>query len=342
MSLSSLTLDFPLVNGALASGIVTTDELAGAPPSADLSYVLPEARSAVSFAVPIDPAAIDAYMEKRDRRPLEEAFIKANMIAGGISLELANFLSQKGFPSVGIAANNNFRPGKVGEYYPDISHRYLALRSGTGFFGLSGNILTKEAGAAVILGSTVTSAQLEPTGPAREEDQYCDDCGLCMALCTADFFNRREQSTITMGEREFTYSKRMDYGRCDLVCSGYTGLHKSGKWSTWSPGRYPLPEGDEELEALNTRLQALHDHRPDEEGGRLFHYRDRKLYVSCALCQLVCDPDPRVRKKRYRMMSRSGVIILLPDGSRRAVSPEEARRYLDSLSPEERRLYEPG
>jgi len=48
---------------------------------------------------------------------------------------------------------------------PDLSHRYLAVRSGVGWFGFSGNVITPEYGAAVILGTCVTSAELEPRTP---------------------------------------------------------------------------------------------------------------------------------------------------------------------------------
>ena len=49
--LTSLVLEYPLLEGAVKSGIATLDTLAGGPPSVDLSYVLPEAKSAMlSFA----------------------------------------------------------------------------------------------------------------------------------------------------------------------------------------------------------------------------------------------------------------------------------------------------
>ena len=66
-----------------------------------------------------------------------------------------------------VAANNVFRPPPGGNlpeytadlYYPDISHRYLAVRSGVASMGLSGNLLTATEGAAVILGAAVTTAR---------------------------------------------------------------------------------------------------------------------------------------------------------------------------------------
>jgi hypothetical protein len=40
------------------------------------------------------------------------------------------------------------------------------------------------------------------------------------------------------------------------------------------------------------------------------------------------------------MLIESGVVIQEPDGTRRAVSPEEAKEYIRSMPPERRKLYE--
>ena len=40
------------------------------------------------------------------------------------------------------------------------------------------------------------------------------------------------------------------------------------------------------------------------------------------------------------MLTESGVVIQEPDGTLRAVSPEEAKEYLKSMPPERRKLYE--
>ncbi len=128
--------------------------------------------------------------------------IHINVMASGISLELANYLKHKGFPSVPLSANTAYRTDTNNGIYdekPPISHRYLAVRSGVGFFGLSGNVLTKTDGAAIILGSVVTEADLIPTEPIPAEENYCDDCRLCKAACASGFIDGEEKITITMG-----------------------------------------------------------------------------------------------------------------------------------------------
>ena len=221
--------------GASAVGIATTETLAGGPPSVDLSYVLPGAKSAVSFLVPLNQSYIEPYLQKKDRHSHETDNVRANTLSTGISFEIAAYLTQKGHPSVGLTANIVYRtdtPNGPFDEKPPISHRYLAVRSGIGYFGLSGNVITPENGAAVILGSLVTTAALISTEPLRPEENYCDNCRLCIASCASDYMNPDEKTVVRMGDVEFSYSSRRHHSRCDYVCGGFTGLHKSGKWST--------------------------------------------------------------------------------------------------------------
>jgi len=132
--------------GAGEVGIVTTEMLEGGPPSTDLTYVLPNAKSAVSFGVPLDQNHIESWFNKQSHADHLRNNIQTNVIASGISLELANYLNQKGYPSVPLTANAAYRTdSKNGRFdeIPPISHRYLAVRCGVGFFGLSGNVLTR-------------------------------------------------------------------------------------------------------------------------------------------------------------------------------------------------------
>ena len=62
--------------------------------------------------------------------------------------------------------------------------------------------------------------------------------------------------------------------------------------------------------------------------------------MSCANCQLVCTPDKEVRKKRYKMVTKSGVVIQQADGSLQAVSPDDARDHVSGLAEDQQRLYQ--
>jgi epoxyqueuosine reductase QueG len=330
--------------GAGVVGVTTTEKLAGGPPSTDLTYVLPNAKSALCFAVPLNQDFIEPWFNKKNYEDHFRNNIQTNVIASGISLELANYLNQKGYPSVPLNANTAYREDtEKGRYaeLPPISHRYLAVRSGVGFFGLSGNVLTKTEGAAIILGSVVTEAELIPTDPIPAEDNYCDDCKLCKAACASGFIDGEERVTVTMGGVDASYSKNHTHTRCDYVCGGFTGLHKSGEWSTWSPGRFPIPDKDDEFfpALLNTVGPYLKRPKPEISIFNTLMPGD-KVQLTCGNCQLICHPDKDVRKERYKMLVESGVIVQNPDGSMEAVSPEEGKKRLEAMDPETRALYE--
>lgn len=65
------------------------------------------------------------------------------------------------------------------------------------------------------------------------------------------------------------------------------------------------------------------------------------MEYTCSNCHFVCHPDKEVRKARYKMLTDSGVIIQEPDGTLKAVSPEEAKKiYRVHDSGKEKKLYE--
>jgi epoxyqueuosine reductase QueG len=330
--------------GACAVGVASVESLAGGPPSTDLTYVLPTARTAISFAVPLNQAFIDAWFSKKSHGQHFKDNIQANVIASGISLELANYLGQKGYASIPLNANATYREeSKNGRYdeIPPLSHRYLAVRSGVGFFGLSGNLLTKAEGAAVILGSVVTEADLIPTSPLPAGDNYGDLCRLCVAVCASGFIDGEELVSVTLGGVEFSYSKKHHHSRCDYVCGGFTGLHQSGKWSTWSPGRFPIPDKDEDFYPALLNSVGPYLKRP-KAGPAIFNVimPGDKVGLTCGNCQLICHPDKEVRKTRYKMLVNSGVVVQNTDGSLEAVTPGEGKKRIAGMDPDRKALYE--
>ncbi len=342
-NLRKIVLDQVTLGGACAVGIATTETLSGGPESADITRVLPGARSAVSFAYALDPQAIELYLSKKDRMPHERNNIEINNLASGAALNLAGFIEMKGFKSVPVIANNYYRsdtPGGLLDMMPDISQRYLAVRSGVGSFGLSGNVITPRHGAAIILGAVVTTADFRPTDPLPPKDCYCDQCRLCMASCPSGTMDKDEKTTVTLGGMDFTYSKRKSYLRCEYVCGGFTGLHPSGTWSTWSPGRFPIPEKDEEFMPALMNALATYSHWPDMGGGYYHSLSPYKMFLTCGNCQLICHPQKQERNRRYEMLKESGVVVQNEDGSLQAVSPQEGKERMQGLPPQRRALYE--
>jgi epoxyqueuosine reductase len=65
-----------------------------------------------------------------------------------------------------------------------------------------------------------------------------------------------------------------------------------------------------------------------------------KVGLTRGNCQLICRPDKEVRKARYKMLVKSGVVIQNPDGSLEAVTPEEAQKRIADMDSDTRALYE--
>jgi epoxyqueuosine reductase len=342
--LNQLVKDLALNAGAIDVGIVTTETLAGGPPSTDLSYVLEGAKSAVVFALPLDQEKIERFLKKEDFTEHCLDNVRTNTLASGIALELARLLEMKGHAAFPVESNFVYRkdtPRGLLDEKPPISHRYLAVRAGIAYFGLSGNVIRKKEGAAIILGSVVTDAQLTPTDPLPPEENYCDACGLCQSACASGLMHPDEKTAVTLGGVEFSYARRQSYNRCDYVCGGFTGLSRSGKWSTWSPARFPIPEKDEEfLNAIRSTVKAYAFRPRPGIGFYNALLPGSKGQLTCGHCQLICHPDKGIRKERFKMLTGAGVVIQLEDGSLKTVSPEEAQEYLAAMSSEKRMLYE--
>jgi epoxyqueuosine reductase len=342
--LTKLVKDITRGNGAIAVGIATTETLKGGPPSTDLSYVLPKAKSAIVFALPLDQDVIERYLKKEDMAAANIDNRRVNIMADGIALQLSEFLKMKGHNSVPVTTNRVYRtdtPKGPYDTQPPISHRYLAARSGVGHFGLSGNVIMNKYGAATILASVVTEGELVPTEPLPPGENYCDGCRLCMSGCASGLMSPDEGTTVTLGGIDFTYSRRRSYDRCVYVCGGFSGVHKSGKWSTWSPARFPIPEKDEEF--MGALMKAVEPYVKRFKVNYGFYNPLMPGYLSeftCGMCQLICHPDKKVRQGRYKMLANSGVIIQEPDGTLKAVTPKEAEAYLGAMDPQTRLLYE--
>jgi hypothetical protein len=94
--------------GAIKVGFANKETLAG-PPNADITYILPEAKSAISYALLFDKAIIRDYLSKKNFPNHEGNRFDLNYRSVKISNELASWLSEKGFESKRIISNNNYK-----------------------------------------------------------------------------------------------------------------------------------------------------------------------------------------------------------------------------------------
>jgi len=336
-----LALQMPLNLGASKSGIAVNETLEG-PYTSDLEYVLPGARSAIVFCVPFDQNLIDPFFAKKSFE-LNENKVRTTTFAAGIAFEISTVLTSLGYKTYPVAPNFAFRtdtPNGIFDRVPPISLKFLARASGIGHIAQSGLLINKEHGAAFSLGAVVTDAVLEPTAPLPEEESYCDRCGLCGKVCVADHINKGIVK-MQLGKETIRGGNCRLPARCAYPCGGLTGLHKSGEWSTWSPGRFPLPEEDEDYRTISRKYVQRYLQRKRNGAicyNPLLAYPFEMQYTCCN-CQFVCHPDINVRKRRYDLLRNSGVVIEEADGTKRAVTPREAEEFLSKMSPERRTLF---
>lgn len=81
----------------------------------------------------------------------------------------------------------------------------------------------------IVLASVVTDAKLIPTDSLTEEENYCDECKLCLSVCLSEYLDPVEKVTVIIDGKKFSYGKRRDNSCCLLVCMGLTGMNSSGK-----------------------------------------------------------------------------------------------------------------
>ncbi len=325
--------------GAELVGITTKEILSDGPPSSDPSYVLSSARSAISFAVSLDPLVAQDFLSKKSWRPHCDNRKAIGQLLYTIGDGLVEKLRSKGYEAVNVDLNNNYRPEagakdvtEMTEFYPEFSHRYAALASGVGRLGWSGNLLTKDYGALVELGSVITSADLMPDAPIRDDEHPCDKCRMCSQVCPVQMIHPKDGIQVTVATITETISKKRSNTCCWIGCTGYEGLSTSSTWSNWSPYRlgHPLPESKKELDALCIRLQKS-DPQMQDVNNSFAGYRDAIFdpdwfyYTVCGFCRSVCSPTRKDRIANRSKIVNSGTAALKLDGSH-VVAPKSTSR----------------
>jgi len=354
---------FLLDKGAIKVGFATQETMYSPEkiPSTDFTNILRDGQSAVCFAFPLDKEKIRAYLRKdlpngrvdhnKDNFDIYVKIIK-------ISEELVDILKEKGYKAAQIIPNFDYAgkgQTKALGSKPHFSLRYLAVRSGLGLFGWSGNVLMKGYGATILFGGIVTNAKLEPTDPLPESELECNRCKLCTKVCAFRMFSDNEAQEITLGGHPFKYSKRINHCRCLIVCGGFSGLDKTAKWSTWAPERHPYPETDSQVYLTlasavkaDTSLHVRGEHegfdrnqfRRDpvlkkvfsgdkKDAGNLF----KGVYLTCGNCQIICWGEPEKTAENFRILTNSGCTIRDDDGFVDVKSCEEAQRIYDAKFP---------
>jgi epoxyqueuosine reductase len=180
--------------------------------------------------------------------------------------------------------------------------REAAARSGVGFYGKNTMLITRRHGSWVVLGTLVTTAELEPTPPL---DADCGSCTMCIEACPTGALDEpgvldatRCLSYWTQSSDPFPAEYRDALGDqvygCDIcqdVCPWNRGVEKRRAWESPPEGAEPHVSLVDWLEAGDDELRERYD--------RLFVPRNDPRYLRrnalVALGNAGGDPTPAER-----------------------------------------------
>jgi epoxyqueuosine reductase QueG len=243
-------------------GLAGPERLDG-PPSLDPTYSMRGAKSAICFALPMDVPAIYDFLSKKSPVPHNIDQLKLNQRMRHHAERIAEFLRARGHRARAVPSNNSYRRSlDPFATHPSFSLRFGAVVSGIAGQGLSGNVMTREYGAAVYLGAVVTDAVLEsdPVLPPRFfMDNYCKKCQVCARACPCRMFVTDDEEQVLLGDDLHPRGRRRTIEFCNASCFGLHGLSFDKTWSSWGHhwiGRWVASEPDPEKENIRLHLLA--------------------------------------------------------------------------------------
>jgi len=240
--------------GVQVIGMAGPERLAG-PPSLDPTYTMRGAKSIICFAMPMDVSAIYDFLSKKTPVTHNTDQLIGNQKIHHIAKRLADYLRVLGHRARAVPTNNSYRRSlDVYSTHPSFSHRFGAIVSGMAGQGMSGNVMTREFGAAVYLTTVVTDAVLksDPLLPPRYFiDQYCKKCLICDKACPAKMFEMEKEEYVLLNGELHPRGKRRSIDLCNASCFGLHSLSPDKKFSSWGlhwisgwVGREPDPENE--------------------------------------------------------------------------------------------------
>lgn len=222
--------------GVAVVGVAGPERLDG-PPSLDLDYSMPGGRSIISMALPMHVGAIDDFLAKRSPAPHNlDQFLSYQRLQR-IGQHVADYLVSLGYHAKALPLSADYRRSPyVFSTRPSFSHRLGAMAAGIAAQGWSGNVMTREYGASVYLGTVVTDAVLEsdPVLPPRYFlDTFCMKCKRCAAACPSRMFEAEGEESILLNGQLHQRGKRRSIYLCDIACFGIHSLSLNRKWTNW-------------------------------------------------------------------------------------------------------------
>ena len=236
MDLEEKIKDFVHDQGVEVVGLAGPERLNG-PPSLDLNYSMPGARSVISMALPMNVDALYDFLAKRSPAPHNlDQFLNYQRLQH-IGANVAEYLVSMGYRAMGVPLSADYRRALyVFRPRPAFSLRLGAIASGIAGQGWSGNVKTKEYGASIYLGGVLTDAVLEsdplvPTGYFT--DNFCVKCKRCTKACPTRMFEAKESEYLLLNGHLLPRGRRQNIDMCHISCFGLHSLSPDRKMSNW-------------------------------------------------------------------------------------------------------------
>jgi epoxyqueuosine reductase len=181
---------------------------------------------AISFAIPMKPQIMVSISTGPNQAYADE-YAKVNNRINELSEALAAGIKIRGFRSQSLAAS--IRTDTV-NIKGDFPQKTAATRAGLGWIGRHCQLITRQFGSWVRLGTVFTDMEL-PCGPPLERN-FCGSCTLCVEACPAKALkgnawhpglSREEILDVRICDRwkkehYFQYHKGHNCGICSAVC----------------------------------------------------------------------------------------------------------------------------
>jgi epoxyqueuosine reductase QueG len=152
---------------------------------ADLKGCLPEKYEKLNYGISIAIRLSDAIIDEIDDKPTHIYFHhyrSVNSLIDNITLRATMLLQEWGYNAIAIPASQTVKT-KYESYSGDFQHKTAARKSGLGWIGKNGLLITPEFGPRVRLGTVLTNMKLPIENNIIKRD--CGSCSLCKKACPA-------------------------------------------------------------------------------------------------------------------------------------------------------------
>ena len=133
----------------------------------------------LSWAIPMDPRIMAEIRRGPNQRYADE-YARVNARIDDLAAALVTEIQGRGFPAKALAAS---RRTDAIHFAGDFPHKTAATRAGLGWIGRHCQLITRNFGPWIRLGTVFTTADL-PCGPPKERN-FCGKCTRCIDACPA-------------------------------------------------------------------------------------------------------------------------------------------------------------